>query len=417
MNYDVKEGLNKSLPLRSTFYTGSASRWATATSYNPPPSFERPDWFWSGFSNPKRTNRPPKTTESEEEWKRPEDGSSEEPKQDWYQEWQKREEEKDNQYEEYVAQSLEKQRKKMDAKIPDALVVTLALIRRLVASIDKIEAENKAADAVIEEWVGMDEKEGEFFEKIYHRNIKLNSRRRELETEMKRYRRLYKRLKTIDPEQGAEAEQIYRRLQKTTTSRGKEGKDLGGDDVQDQKAKDERNCQHEGKNTVKEEVRCQAEDSEKANKEYTRQFEAIEKLNEEHLRQKAKECKEVKRRIRKEEQMRMQKSSSAEQISMPDATTTTKPATKVAIPADRAAYHNDTSARDGANGDTEPDEELILLQNRLDHALHSEVKSELWDIAVGTHVCCFCGNTLTVFECPRYEQCGLRACEGCRKDH
>lgn len=317
-----------------------------------------------------------------------------------------------------MAKNSERRRKKLDAKIPNALVIVLALIHRLAASIDKMEAENKAADVVIEEWVGVEENERDVFEKIYQRNVKLNSLRRELEVEMKEYRMLYKRLKTFDPKKGAEAEQIYRQLQKKTTqSREKEGKNLGGYDVQEQRAKDECQRQHQGEEIVKEDIRCQAEDRQELNEEYSRQYEEMDKINEEPDCQKTKQRKGVKPSVQREEQTMMKRSSSPEQTSMPEGTTTTKPVPEVDNSVDKAAYQDDTLEPDGADGEYETDDEIILIQCRLIHAQHPEVKSELWDIAEGWHVCCYCGNTLTVFECPKHEQCGLRACEGCRMAH
>lgn len=345
-------------------------------------------------------------------------GPSEESKQDWFEEWQKGEEQRQKQHEEIVARKLDKQRKKMEAKIPNTLVVILALIRRLAASIDKMETENKDADVIIDEWVGMEENETEFFEKIYQRNVKLNSLRRELEIEMKEYRMLYKRLKTFDPKKGEEAERIYRHLKKKTTqSQEKERSDLGGCEVQDQKVKDKPRRQHEVEDIVKEEIRCQAEDREKAYDKFSRQVEEIEKVNEEHRCQEAKQRKEAKYRVQQEEQMRMNRPSSPEQTSMPDVIMTNEPITEVDNATVKVAYQDNTPEPYGADDEYGNDEEVILLQCRLIHGHHPEVKGELWDIAEGWHVCCYCGNTLTVFECPKYEQCGLRACENCRKDH
>ncbi len=416
MAYDVGIGLHKPIPLSQAFYDDTTCNRATANSFNSSLTPQRPDWFWSDILKPKRSGRSPMTPNSKQEREASDDGSERYEEQDWFGNWRREEEQKHRQHEEHVAQKLEKQRRKLEAELPNKLINTLGLILRLVASIDKMEAETEAADTVIEEWAGMDEKEENFFEEVYKRNITLNSLRRDLESETKRYRTLYKKLKTFDPKQGAEAEQIYRRLQKNTAIRcEKKGKDSDSYEVQDRKAQDERRRQEEVENNVDEAIHCQAKDGAKASEKLSRAVEGQEKANEKHHRQEAIIRKEVKRRALHEKQMRTKRSSSPSQTFIPDLTTPKAPTDSNTFTSTEPTTHQpDTLEPDKADTAYDTDEEIILLQCRRLHARHRDVKGDFWDIAEGEHVCCFCGNVLIVFECPLYERCGLRACEGCR---
>ena len=359
---------------------------------------------------PQRSDRSPRPTESEEDWKKPEDWSGlfQESKQDWYEDWQKREEQRDKNIAELRAQISEEKKRKVEAKIPITLAITLAAILRLGASIDKMEAENKAADVIIEDWIGMDEKEGEFFDEVYQRNVTLNTLRRTLESEMKNYRKLYKRLKKFVPEQGAEAEQIYWRLQKKTARDWAKGEQSEGCDDQELKAREEHRLQHEKKKMAKEGYNHQAEERTKANKEYRRQAEEKERASEEHRHLEVRHRQEAKRGTHDEEQIKKERSSSSEQIYTSQAISSSRPAAESDDSPKNQAYQGDKSDHN------ETDDEVILIQSQLNHAQHLEVKNEFWEIAEGSHVCCFCNNFSTVFECPKYEQCGLRACERCR---
>lgn len=416
MAYDVDIGLHKSIPLSQAFHGDITCNRATANSFNSSFAPQRPDWFWSDILKPNRSGRSPMTPNSKQEREASDDGSERYEEQNWFGNWRREEEQRHRQHEERVAQKLEKQRRKLEAELPNNLINTLGLILRLVASIDKMEAENEAADTVIEEWAGMDEKEENFFEEVYKRNITLNSLRRDLESETKRYRTLYKKLKTFDAKQGAEAEQIYRRLQKNTAKRSeKKGKDSDSHDVQDQHAQNERRRQEKVGDKVDEGILSQAEDRAKARTEHSREVEEKEKANEKHHRQEAMLRKEAKRCALHEKQTRTKRSSLPPQTfihtsTTPKAPTDSNPSTST----EPATPQPDIPEAHELNDNSDTDEEIILLQCRRLHARHRDAKGDFWDIAEGEHVCCFCGNILIVFECPLFERCGLRACEGCR---
>ncbi|KAL6720373.1 hypothetical protein ACLMJK_002294 [Lecanora helva] len=69
---------------------------------------------------------------------------------------------------------------------------------------------------------------------------------------------------------------------------------------------------------------------------------------------------------------------------------------------------------DNADNAGDENDEIILYQMRQLHASHKEVQAEFWDIANADDICCYCGNTCAVMQCPRYEECGLSACEHCK---
>lgn len=394
--YNDKIEPKKALPLRTPLFTGTASRWASTTPYH------QPSAFWSEASKPKRSQRAPKPTEFAEDWNKPDDWSApyEEPKQDWYEQWQKQEEIRNKQFQELMAKKLEQRRKEVEAKVPSALAATVQTILFLNDAINGMEKESEVADAMIEKWVDMDVREADFFDEVYQRNIRLNKFRRELEINMQKYEKLSKKLKTFDCEQGGKADRIYKKLQKMTIKR-RESMEHNSQGVghQDHKGKEQHNYQDEEK------------ERDQVNEEYLRRAE------EEYHRQKAKQREEARRRAQQEELMKYESSSSLDKAFISNPEDSPKEPTGSDSVTDEGVVENDDSKPEEADDGDEADEEIILFQSRLIHNQHLSVHSELWDIAEGWHVCCFCGNTSTLFECPKFEQCSLRACEHCRTTH
>lgn len=320
------------------------------------------------------------------------------------------------------------------------MAATLRKILRLRDMIAELKLENKTAETIIENWdaESMNKAEVDFFEEIYRRNLRLNMLGKDLEAAMTKYQKLSNVIKFWDPEQAAEAEQIYRKLQKTATTTEESG--TSEEDQRPVGNIDELNSLFQ---------------SEKANQRWTFMENDTEEEDEEEdlttstPKQPSSELNQELPNDGWDTSFKEEPSSipNAEaktddweaafyedrsttlepEASTDDGDTAFKEETSSTSDSEPPTDGWDTAFRDDsydgdssdvfydAEPDHDSDEEIILFQSRLVHDQHPEVQNEFWDIVEGSHMCGFCAQVLTVFQCPKFELCGMRVCEDCRR--
>lgn len=307
--------------------------------------------------------------------------------------------------------------------------------------IAELELENRNAEAVIENWDAdrMSKIEVDFFEEMYRRNLRLNMLCKELEAVMLKYQKLCNIIKIWDPEQATEAEQIYDRLQKTAASADKNGPSEGDqretqdiDELDPRYHSEKANQRKEFMEEDPEEDSEEDEDSTSpAPKQATSKSNPQLPTDERDTSFKAEPSSTPKPEI---------PSDHWDTAFNKGTSTTIEPEAPIeywdfAYKEERSSTSNSEAPTDGwdsafkdesydddssdvfydAEVEHDSDEEILLFQSRLVHDQHADVRNEFWEIAEASHMCGFCAQVLTVFQCPKYELCGMRVCEDCRR--
>lgn len=270
----------------------------------------------------------------------------------------------------------EKRDKDLVVELPKKLDLALNKVVLLQLDIERLEAEKEAAEITIAQTDGgMDSDEDpNFWETVFTRNVQHNTLKRSLVKDLETYKKLCHALKKLDPEKAEEAEENLRRTRKKS-SKAKRGSPPGLRTDQGElhiwttefspRLDRESGKHQETKTSPPEGLNPQAEVHSTGDNE------------------------------RNSFEMPFQAPPECESFAQDPESD-----------ADLSGCQED--------GDYDVDHEARHHRRQMNHAWHDNVDAEFWEISGGEHECCYCGKISTVLQCPKWETCGLRACQHCR---
>ena len=383
MQYNSTIGVNVQRPPSSRAPNCDAAGTATSNFYQRPKS---PIYnsFWSQAPRPKQSYQNPEWNAPEEDWSDP----YVPPTEDYWDQWAREEAEEKKAKDERKANKHEKRRKRMVAELPQRLAEALAAILQVDSAIEKADLEQRAAVDTAENMIA-EKQGGPFWHHVFESNVKLNTLKRQRDNCVNMYKKLYRDLKKLDRKKSEEARETYKELRKRATK--KEDKLISDSEDSDEPYERAGMCQEErsqGKDDNPEDPIPQRQ-----NQEFNWE-EVLEDLQSYHDAH--------------------QRSSNTAFSETHRADPRDCPQTEDESTLSQASKETDRSAGDE---DEDEDEEFVVYKTRMAHESHEEVQAEFWNIADGDNVCCYCGNTCVVMQCPKFEECGLYACEHCKSSH